>query len=112
MYVECFQLPPEIGHHAEGGLPVCERGEVLRYKQGHEGALGRVAHIFKSCLFFFSKLLIPLYFIRTDTTKKFRSIGGGLGVHQALANIRPKYKGNDHKIGHTFLLTISFYGMQ
>ena len=66
-------------------------------------------HIFKSCLFFHSKLLIPLYYIRTDTKKKFRPIGGGLGVLQALQNIRPKYKGNGHKIGHKFLLAITFY---
>ena len=58
----------------------------------------RADHIFKSCLFFSSKLLIPLYYIRTDTDKNFRSIGGGLGVHQALRNIRPKYKGNGNNI--------------
>ena len=71
----------------------------------------RVDHICNSYLFFSSKLLIPLYYIRTDTTKNFRSIGGYLGVHQALQNIRPKYKGNGHNIGHKFLLVITFYRM-
>ena len=76
-----------------------------------DNSVVRVDHIFKSCLFFSSKLLIPLYYIRTDTKKKIRSIGGGLGVHQALQNIRPKYKGNGHNIGHKFLLAITFYRM-
>ena len=65
----------------------------------------RVDHIFKSCLFFQSKLLIPLYYVRTDTNKNFRPIGVGLGVPQAL-------HGNGHKIGHKFNLAITFYGMQ
>ena len=41
------------------------------------GSEVRVDHIFKSCLFFHSKLLIPLYYIRRDPNKNFRSIGGG-----------------------------------
>ena len=36
----------------------------------YEGDPPRVDHIVKSCLFFSSKLLIPLYYIRTDTKKK------------------------------------------
>ena len=71
----------------------------------------RVAHIFKSCLFFHSKLFIPLCYIRRDKPQKIRSIGGGWGVLQALQNIRPKYKGNGHNIRHKFLLAITFYEM-
>ena len=39
--------------------------------------LPRVDHIFKSCLFFQSKLLMPLYYIRRDSKKNVKSIGGG-----------------------------------
>ena len=47
--------------------------------------------IFSKVIYFFhSKLLIPLCYLRTDTKKKIRSIGGGLGVLQALQNIRPE----------------------
>ena len=55
-----------------------------------------------------SKLLIPLYYIRTDTKQNFRSIGGGLGLHQTLRNIRQKYKGNGHNIEHIFFSAITF----
>ena len=71
---------------------------------------------FQKLFIFFQQVTYPIInyttYIGKDTKKSFRSIGGGLGVHQALENIRLKYKGNGHKIGHNLLSAITFYGMQ
>ena len=72
---------------------------------------GRVDHIFKSCLFFFQHVAYPIIIYKDRYQKKIRSIGGGLGVHQAPRNIRPKYKGSGHNIQDKFCLAITFYRM-
>ena len=59
----------------------------------------------------FSKVTYLIILYKDRYRKKIRSIGGSLGVLQAIQNIRPKYKGNGHKIGHTYILAITFYGM-
>ena len=47
--------------------------------------------------------------MRKYTKINLGSIGGGFGVHQALINIKPKYKGKGHKIGLKYNLPMTFY---
>ena len=85
--------------------------KVLFGKISQQGG-GEGGSYFQKLFIFSQQVTYPIILCKHRYQKNVRPIGGGLGVPQALRNIRPKYKGNGHKIGHKFHLAITFYVMQ